>query len=124
LAGGSGITVDYITGIAFAIALYVLIHNQSPAIDDRFGKISRRLAGFSYTLYVTHLPLLVFVRAVMTSPTPWYVAPSTVMLSVVLTFVCLVYADLVSRVTEHKTAAVREFFMRRLLPRAASTRSH
>jgi peptidoglycan/LPS O-acetylase OafA/YrhL len=122
--GGSQLNVDRVTAILFAFALYVLLHNQSLANDGWFARISRRLAAFSYTLYLTHLPLLVFIRAMWTAPTPWYVAPTTLLFSLVLTLICLLYADLVFRVTENKTAAVREFFVNRWLPRSEKIALH
>lgn len=124
LAGGSQLNLDRVTALLFAFALYVLLHNQSLANDGWFARISRRLAAFSYTLYLTHLPLLVFIRAMWTASTPWYVTPATMLFSLALTLICLLYADLVSRLTENKTAVVRQFFVNRWLPYSGKIASH
>ena len=64
------IVIDYVTGISFAVLLYLLVHDQSPARHRNLG-ISGLLAGFFDTLYVVHMPLLVFLRAALQPDAPW-----------------------------------------------------
>ena len=116
--GESQLAIDYALGISFALVLYFLIHNQSPAKDDRYAALSRTAAGFSYTLYLTHMPLLVFVRAAWRPASPWQPDLPHEALAVALSVLCLVYAYVVSRLTEARTSSVRRFFMQRFAPTA------
>ena len=51
---------DLVLSCFFALFLYCLL-NQTTAVGLRYAKLSHGLASSSYTLYVVHLPLLVFV---------------------------------------------------------------
>jgi peptidoglycan/LPS O-acetylase OafA/YrhL len=103
---GSQLARDFLTGIAFTTLVYLLLHNESPTRRDGYQRISKLLAGFSYTLYVTHLPILVFVRAA-TTPVPLATGWQTVTAATLLTAVCLAYALAIARVTEGQTDRVR-----------------
>jgi peptidoglycan/LPS O-acetylase OafA/YrhL len=106
------VIVDYITGISFAAVLYFVIHNQSPTRGDRYARWSRTVAGFSYTLYLTHLPLLVFLRAAWAPGEPWEFGSRPLAAAGALTALCLGYAYAVARLTEGKTDNVRKYMMR------------
>ena len=45
--------------------LYILLHDRSPARDDRYARLSHEISSCSYTLYVVHISLLIFLRAVL-----------------------------------------------------------
>lgn len=53
---------DYVLGALFAIFMYFVLHHCW-ATGPRYRKFARATAGSSYTLYVTHMPVLVFVEA-------------------------------------------------------------
>lgn len=56
------IDTDYILGILVAFLLYSLLH-WPYQISRFYQKIAKQAAGFSYTLYLTHMPILVFFSA-------------------------------------------------------------
>lgn len=56
------IDTDYILGIAVAIFMYALLHYPY-RVGKVYQKIAKQTAGFSYTLYLTHMPILVFFSA-------------------------------------------------------------
>ncbi len=107
LFGNNFVVIDYVTGATFALLAYVLLHHRAPSRGGYYSRVSRTLAGFSYTLYVTHIPLLVFLRAILVPDTPWLPTLPYFGAAVLLTVTCLLYAYLVGRNTEGKTDVVR-----------------
>ena len=72
------------------------------------------VAGCSYTLYLTHLPVLICLRACWTYERPW---PSDLAHWGMVALVCLgcvVYAFMISLVTEANTDRVRRWLVGRL----------
>jgi peptidoglycan/LPS O-acetylase OafA/YrhL len=104
----SELLVDYVLGISFALLLYFLLHNQAAGGRGRYATVSKTLASFSYTLYVVHMPVLVFLRASLLPDAPWSPDPLHVGFGVVIALGCIAYAYAISRVTEAKTDLVRD----------------
>ena len=104
--------LDYLNGAAFALVLYVILHDQSRERTGVYAWTARELAGFSYTLYVVHIPVLIFLRAAWLPDRPWPAAPGYYVLALGLSAGVIVYAYAISRVTERRTAAVRDRLMR------------
>jgi len=108
LFSSSAAGLDYVNGAAFAIVLYILLHDRSPARDDLYSRVSHEIAGCSYTLYVVHISLLIVLRAALLPDAPWPSEPRYLALAVVIAAGVLLYAYAISRVTERNTAAVRD----------------
>jgi peptidoglycan/LPS O-acetylase OafA/YrhL len=106
--------LDYINGGLFAIVPYVILHDQSRLRGRAYAGATRELAGFSYTLYVVHIPVLIFLRAAWLPYEPWPATPGYLALGVLLAAAVAVYAYGISRVTESRTGAVRDWLMRAL----------
>lgn len=70
------------------------------------------LAGFSYTLYLTHYPLLVFIAAWSIRGERWQPDPASIWKGVAIFGGTLLYAYGVSRLTEAHTGDVRRWFLR------------
>jgi peptidoglycan/LPS O-acetylase OafA/YrhL len=111
------IVTDYITATTFALLLYFMLHNQSPGGRGIYGKVSKSLANFSYTLYVVHMPVLVFLRAALLPDTPWSPDLGHISFGVAIALGCAIYAYLLSRFTEAQTDLVRDKLMNALAPR-------
>jgi peptidoglycan/LPS O-acetylase OafA/YrhL len=98
----------YAVAVTFSVFLFAVLQQQGS--DDGMGMYARTaalLAGFSYTLYLTHLPILVFLRAVWTYERAW---PSDLLhwcMEYAVCLGCIVYAYLISRLTESRTERVR-----------------
>jgi len=69
--GNSLWLTDLVTGGLFATWLYALLHDRHATSQNAYGRLARLLASISYTLYVVHLPLLVFLRAWFVPGAPW-----------------------------------------------------
>lgn len=109
-----GVAADVLLALAFALVIFVLAHRWAGHRDDVpsiRGQAFKSLAGFSYTLYVIHLPILVFVRAWaenqhlgLLQPSPTHVLGALLLAGVV---VALAY--MLSLLTERNTGKARQW---------------
>lgn len=99
------IDTDYIIGPLVAILLYALLHAPHHA-GKTYEKFAKRTAGFSYTLYLTHLPLLVFCAAWMRrrEQPNWKFAA----IPLVILCVTVAYSYGVAMLFEHRTDSIRK----------------
>lgn len=105
----NGYVGDLVTGLATALWLYTIRSTCNQRVSENHVVMStgKLLSGFAYTLYLTHWPLLQFLKGILhgrlLSPT---LAGTTVYLVFCLVF--SIYAFVISRVTEAKTDAMRQ----------------
>lgn len=113
---------DVICAFAFA-NLLLSARFSTPRFFAALPPMKHDIRNFTYSLYVTHLPIIVFVRAGLESIAPgWALQNATlgnwiVMLSVIAC-VC-VFAYLFSGLTEAKTTLLRQFLERKLVTHRA-----
>lgn len=106
---------DLIIGVLFGTMVFlmkVVMHGKKASkLSVQWSKL---LAGFSYTIYLSHFPLLVFIHAMVydKNPTKWQ--PNVLGLSygLILLLGTLVYCWLVSYITERRTDTVRLWIVR------------
>ena len=102
-----GYRSDAAIALSFSMLLYCVLHHRRPATNQLYSGISHTLSGFSYTLYVVHLPLLIFLRACLTYETAWlpdwkhWLALGAIFIGV------LAYAYILSRFTEAQTERLK-----------------
>ncbi|MGQ4666534.1 acyltransferase family protein [Metabacillus halosaccharovorans] len=105
----SQLVIDYNVGISFAFLLYVIVSFYNKTQDGFVGgakTLSENLAGFSYTLYLTHYPLLYFFYEFSNSlQNPIY----NIIKGPMFLLIIFVYGWLISLVTEKQTEKVRRF---------------
>lgn len=109
-----GLLEDVILGSAVGVGLWAaLSFSRQGEPAERYGKISKKFAGFSYTLYVVHLPFILLMHAVVSSKTGWFAAgrwqPDAphLLFATMLFALVLVYAYAVAQLTERHTGALR-----------------
>lgn len=98
---------DSCTGVLFAAWLYVFLHDRRAADAGVYGIVARRLANSSYTLYVVHLPLLIFLRGWLVPGDPWAPTPVHLLAACVIASLALAYAIGLASITEAHTATIR-----------------
>jgi len=110
---------DFLVSVMFLAILYFILHaynNNSLLHTSRFKRLSAELASFSYTLYLTHYPVINFLREWLGNGTWGTWQPN--FLHCIYGFLAitgiLTYAFSVSRVTERRTSQVREVILRLL----------
>jgi peptidoglycan/LPS O-acetylase OafA/YrhL len=110
---------DLAVGIGFSLFLFGVFHMNFGTCGSAYSRIARVLAGFSYSLYVLHFPLLLFLRAWMVPLQRWQPDAAHVARGLAIGVATLAFAWLVSLVTENKTRAVRNW-MKNVIPRIDS----
>ncbi|MGC4079574.1 MAG: acyltransferase [Rubrivivax sp.] len=102
---------DFALAAATAIFMIVLLaraaQGRCAPVGERYQRFATTLAGFTYTLYLVHFPIVVFfsaacIRAERWDPTATHVAAATT-----LGFGILAFSYLLARLTERHTDAVR-----------------
>lgn len=119
---GNQVPADVGISLAFSLALYAIVKIRAKD-DDGYESNSVRLslvsvlAGFSYTLYLVHLPFAAFLKSAVVSPGPptWQPNPFHLFLALLIAVLTMGYAFGVSRVTEAHTATVRSRLQARFL---------
>ena len=116
--------LDAINALLFANILLTLRFDTGEGFSWCRARFHHALADFSYTLYATHMPILVFLWALiaafagdawrmqLATPTHYAVATGALLF-------CMACAWLMSRFTEARTGAVRAW-LRRVAPGARS----
>ena len=113
---------DLLVGAASALFVAALLGRSSKmrgTSNERwrthYTRLGEGVAGFSYTLYVVHVPILTFVQAAIVGKTQWRADALHVAATCgigVLLVACCVYP--MARLTEGRTDRVRRFVERRI----------
>jgi peptidoglycan/LPS O-acetylase OafA/YrhL len=116
IAGPASLEVgDYVVGFAFAVGLYVLLLDGRYAGSSLYDRLARASANISYTLYVVHIPFLIFLRAFLNQGRQWDVGPWTALVAATLFVATLAYASVVWYCFEARTSTVRELVSARFM---------
>jgi peptidoglycan/LPS O-acetylase OafA/YrhL len=99
---------DYLIGGTFVAVVYVILHLRGEPTEGPAWRAATLLAGQSYTLYVVHVPLLVFLRALLGGDRQWQPSVATIAIAGALAVLCLVYAHGIAQLTEARTEVVRQ----------------
>jgi peptidoglycan/LPS O-acetylase OafA/YrhL len=101
-----------VTDSLISVALAIILCNPEITFGPRFlSRLSEKMAGFSYSLYVVHFPLLVFMVALLSHGGVMVgrLAPSALAVGLFLACLTLAYAFawLFSLATERQTSKLR-----------------
>ena len=110
----STILADYVLGLLFAAFMYVILHEAAGTPDGLYAFVAGRLAGMSYTLYLVHLPVMVFLFALFGLTERWLPDSYHLSLAAGLCTLVFLYAFLLSRLTEARTDWIRQVFFDRV----------
>jgi len=105
---------DLAVGIAFTLFLYGILQLELGAGSRHYLGFAHRFAGFSYSLYVLHFPLLLFLRAWTVPSQRWQPNGVHLLYGSLIGVAVLVFAWAVSLFTENKTRAARHWVRRKL----------
>jgi hypothetical protein len=111
IMGGSLLVADYVVGIVFAAGLYVLLHDSRPAVPNTYVRLAQATANFSFTLYVFHMSLLIFLRAALFDGAPWTPSATHAGATTVIFFTAVAYSAFMWWLAEARTDSVRRFFL-------------
>lgn len=102
------LTGDLILGAIVTLLIWVTLHCARTPVPNWYIRAARRAARSSYTLYLVHLPLLIFLKAFLHLPRTlpgWH----ALMASVGIMILVLLYAQSVYQLFERNTDALRQW---------------
>lgn len=102
---------DFGVALGFTALLYGIVHSEQLDPSEWYRKISRSSAGFSYTLYLVHFPLLMFMCALLNPARSWQPDFEHVLAACAIASVVMAYAYFVGQFTEARTEQVRNLIM-------------
>jgi peptidoglycan/LPS O-acetylase OafA/YrhL len=113
-SNGAVLGSDLAVGMAFTLFLFGILQLESGADSPSYSNTARLFAGFSYSLYVLHFPLLLFLRAWLVPVQRWQPNAANCALAILIGVLVLSFAWFVSRFTENKTHVARNWVRRTL----------
>jgi peptidoglycan/LPS O-acetylase OafA/YrhL len=99
---------EMMLGVLTALLIYAIKCHDSLCEASLYSRTSRFFSNISYTLYLTHLPFLIFVCAIVNSPwTRWAISPATLAEFAALMSLPVVWAWILYQLFESKTDIAR-----------------
>jgi peptidoglycan/LPS O-acetylase OafA/YrhL len=97
-----------VVALYFVFFLYLLLHQTAPARNGIYRSLSQFLSRISYTLYVVHMPVAVFICAYVNDPWhQWMKTPKNLSIFFALNLVIVLFAYLFYLPFEANTDKVR-----------------
>jgi peptidoglycan/LPS O-acetylase OafA/YrhL len=104
----TGVVVsDFALGITFSLFLFGILAIPAGVPYKLYSSTAHFVAGFSYSLYVLHFPLLLLFRAWIVPPQKWQPDGTHLLYGTVVGTLAVTFAWLISMVTEKKTDIAR-----------------
>lgn len=113
---GNGTASDFVVATGCALVMYSLLRARGLGSSPTYGRVATLLSSFSYSLYLTHLPVLIVLRAYLGSVSRWQPDVKHTILGAAIACLVAAYAFGVSRVTEARTETLRKALLRWLTP--------
>ena len=114
--GEPGLRSDLLVGVTFSALLAALV--RSTSANGPIVAMSRHLANFSYTLYLTHFSLAALLACLVLKNRRLEPSPSAFLLFASAVVLLLIYSYGVSLLFENNTQTVQAYFLRRLRKRS------
>jgi peptidoglycan/LPS O-acetylase OafA/YrhL len=106
--------VGVVLGVPVSLLIWVTVHWASGPLPSWYTKLSRRAARSSYTLYLIHVPFLVFLTSVFKLPQS-ISSTSPLIVSIGELIATLLFAQLIYELFEKHTDQIRAWLKSRLL---------
>jgi peptidoglycan/LPS O-acetylase OafA/YrhL len=107
---------DLAVGVAFCLFLFGVLQMDVAVGRGFYPRTAHIMAGFSYSLYVLHFPLLLLLRAWMVPPQRWQPDVTHLCYGAIVGVVMISFAWLMSIFTENRTHVARQW-MKNIIPR-------
>ena len=118
----SDLLTDFIVAFCFALWLYTLLLRSREDASPAYVHGAKKLAGFSYTLYLTHFPALLLLRGLLNPQGNWQLDPRHLVYGLAIALLMLTFAYWVAEFTEARTASVRRRLLRPRVSLESETR--
>jgi peptidoglycan/LPS O-acetylase OafA/YrhL len=102
-----GLASDAVVGLCATILVWAIASAPASDSPEWYGRATSSLAGFAYTLYLVHVPIVVFLRAGLADNGRWQPDGIHLVAGFALAVATVVVAYGIGRLTEFKTDSVR-----------------
>ncbi|WP_263381790.1 acyltransferase family protein [Granulicella arctica] len=106
----TGISSDYLLTVFTFFFFWIILSATGPATPSLAERATRTVAGFSYTLYVVHMPFLLILTALAAGTQRWVPDPRHVGIASSFLVLAMVYAYTIATLTEFRTDTWRRKF--------------
>lgn len=103
--------MDAIVALAFGLWIYAVVEAPEQSMSAFYAKPARLFAGFSYTLYLTHFPIVFLLHSRILGTRAWNPIVIHVVYALLISAGATLVAYLLALGTETKTAAARRKVM-------------
>ena len=104
----SGLLSDFSVALTFFALLYFVLHFKHKAPGAAYTKAARALSNISYSLYLIHVPVLIFLNAFLLGQRArWQPTPQHLAEGILLAACVILYTYAIWSVTEARTGWVR-----------------
>jgi peptidoglycan/LPS O-acetylase OafA/YrhL len=104
---------DFLLGVVVSLFLWTLLHAREVSVHPFYRTSAQGLSRMSYTLYLVHYPMLVFISALLMPVWSfWPLAPLPMFKLLLIIMAVFVYAWLVYYCFERNTDRIRKWLMR------------
>lgn len=100
---------DLILGIVISLLILVISFQQEKENKNMITRISLWVSEFSYTIYLTHLPFLIFILSLVIKNERWQPDTQHLLYMLILLIITLLYARIVYLLTEKNTPQFRDY---------------
>ena len=106
---------DGLIAVAFASLLIALSQSRTAAANPGYMRLGHLMANSSYTLYLVHLPLLVFINAALIgTQSRWQPSGASVLPTIAILTGTAIYAYVIAPITEARTVHLRNWVASKL----------
>jgi len=110
--------------LAFTLVLWSAVHHRGACRSNRYRRVSGFFSDISYTLYLTHLPLAIFMCALVNRPWHYHsLSPMNVLLFLLMNSAIVGFAYLFYRLFEGNTEPIRAFLAKDRTPQRGTNMS-
>jgi peptidoglycan/LPS O-acetylase OafA/YrhL len=108
------VPADYLIGVLTALLLWAVVQQTAPASDGLYKTVTGFFSRISYTLYLFHLPMAMFVCGLLNSPwRRWTYTPKNVAMYLASDFMILLLIYGLWWIFEAKTDTIRTWIFER-----------
>ena len=117
----SDLLTDYVVALCFVLWLYTLLLGSGEDASAAYENGAKKLAGISYTLYLTHFPALLLLRGILNPQGNWQLDSRHFVYAFGICLSMVIYAYCVAELTEAHTGTVRRRVLHAIVPRQNGT---
>jgi len=98
---------DFLVAATFVFWMFFLLQPGARKPSSLYSKTARETSSFSYTLYLTHFPFLLLLKAWIIPQSAWFPNFTAYLYLMLLTMTAVLFAGVVGFFTERNTSSIR-----------------